>query len=587
MTTTQPVRFVAVLRMALAVPLLGVIAWGAGTRTGSADPVVPGNKPAPKAPSAPGLSPAAELAREEANVAAQYRELEQILLRMADLTTDPARAQLLRDVVQSGKQHEVAGQFDKLVEFISKDSLALALDGETTLEADLEAMLELLLTEQQGKKRRQHEESLKAQIRRLKELINRQVELQGRTDTSGALEPLAPVQGRLSDDTGKLASDMQKTSGGSAAKPPPAKPAPPVDKKPGDAARPSTGKPSTDKPATDKPTAEKPSAGKGESPQPGPPSKSPPGEGKPSESKPSSGKPGSPSEPSEGPGSQNPPASSPQDNSPEGSAQRRVAAAEKKMQDAQKKLAEAQREGAAKDQEQALRELEQAKAELEEILRQLREKERMELLKDLERRFREMLAKQRDVYEATLRLDRIPLDKRTRSDESESARWSREQSLLVVMADSALNILREDGSAVAMVEAVDLMRDDMEHVVLRLSQFKVDKRTQGLEEDIIAAIEEMIAALQKAQKDQKEGKPPPGQPGQSGDPALVDQLTELKVIRALQMRVNTRTQRYSKLVQGELGQAAEPDLVEELQRLAEREERVFRATRDIVAGKNE
>jgi hypothetical protein len=98
----------------------------------------------------------------------------------------------------------------------------------------------------------------------------------------------------------------------------------------------------------------------------------------------------------------------------------------------------------------------------------------------------------------------------------------------------------------------------------------------------------MIAALQKAQKDQHE-RSGGGQGGGGGggkDQPLVDQIAELKMIRALQMRVNTRTQRYSKLLADGVEQASEPDLVEALKRLGEREEKVHEITRDIVVGKN-
>jgi len=53
--------------------------------------------------------------------------------------------------------------------------------------------------------------------------------------------------------------------------------------------------------------------------------------------------------------------------------------------------------------------------------------------------------------------------------------------------------------------------------------------------------------------------------------------------RALQMRVNTRTATYSKMVEGELAENAE--LVEALKRLAEREQRIQSITRDLQTGK--
>jgi len=131
------------------------------------------------------------------------------------------------------------------------------------------------------------------------------------------------------------------------------------------------------------------------------------------------------------------------------------------------------------------------------------------------------------------------------------------------------------------------MRDDMQQVVSRLAQANVSKITQVIEEDIIAALKDMIAALKKAQKDQegKKKKPSESQSGEPQDPPLIDMLAELRMIRALQMRVNTRTARYSRMVEGE--QAENGELVEALRRLAEREERIHRVTRDLQLGKNQ
>ena len=72
---------------------------------------------------------------------------------------------------------------------------------------------------------------------------------------------------------------------------------------------------------------------------------------------------------------------------------------------------------------------------------------------------------------------------------------------------------------------------------------------------MLAALKEMIEALKKAQKDLDGKKPPPGmsEAGQPEDPPLVDILAELKMIRALQMRVNTRTARYAKLIERRTG----------------------------------
>ena len=153
-------------------------------------------------------------------------------------------------------------------------------------------------------------------------------------------------------------------------------------------------------------------------------------------------------------------------------------------------------------------------------------------------------------------------------------------------------LLREEGSSVAFPETVEQLRDDMVQVSERLAAAETDRITQGYEEDIIDALEEMIAALQKAQKDleeQREREQQMGQPVSPEDLPLVDQLAELKMIRALQMRVNKRTQDYAKLLQdGEdpVGQARDEELQRALEKLAEKEQRIVEVTRDIVVGKN-
>jgi hypothetical protein len=139
------------------------------------------------------------------------------------------------------------------------------------------------------------------------------------------------------------------------------------------------------------------------------------------------------------------------------------------------------------------------------------------------------------------------------------------------------------------------MREDMEQITSRLARANVGQITQGIEQDTVKGLEEMIAALQRAQRDQQQRQRDGSQKGQnqknptgggSQDPPLVNAIAELKMIRALQVRVNTRTERYSKLLQEGVEQAEAPDLVEALQKLSEREDRIHQTTHDIVAGKN-
>jgi hypothetical protein len=579
------------------------------TKSDAADP----------APPKPATTPS--LADQQKQVAAKYKRFEEVLLRMAELTasSDPKRAALLRKTVAEGKQRQVAGQLDKLAEMLREDRLAVALTSEAEVEQDLSKLLDILLSEQRADKLKDERERLKQQVRKIKELINRQQQLQGETATPADAKELAEREARLADEAGKLADSMKPPAmegdkskdakGGSNdgdKKATDQNDDDKSDKKDADSDKKGSDKKGSDKKGSDKQGDDKPS--KQGKPKDGKPKKgakdsqggdkpdAKPQDGEPQDGEPKDGMPPKKSQqsPPQGQPSDSPPEDddSPSDDQPQAPqdppGRKRVAAAQQKMEDARKKLDEAKRDGAQKDQEEAIRELEQAKAELEEILRQMREEEVERVLAQLEARFRKMRDLQVEVYEGTQRLDRVPEADRTRNDEIESGRLSRREAAIVDEADKALVVLHEEGSAAAFPEAVTQMREDMQYVTTLLGEFNVGARTQGVEEDILAALEEMIASLQKAQRDREDKKQNAGQQmGQPGDPPLVDKLSELKMIRALQMRVNTRTKRYAELVQGDVGQAEQADLLEQLRLLAEREERVFRTTRDIVTGKNQ
>jgi uncharacterized protein YdiU (UPF0061 family) len=152
--------------------------------------------------------------------------------------------------------------------------------------------------------------------------------------------------------------------------------------------------------------------------------------------------------------------------------------------------------------------------------------------------------------------------------------------------------LLEEGSSIALPATVEQIRDDMEQVSERLEQTEVGAITQGVEEDIIAALEEVIEALKKAQDDmeqKKQQQQQQQQPQQQQDQSLVDQIAELKMIRSLQMRVNNRTRRYARLLDDEndpVGVATDGVLREAIGKLGEKQAEIQRITRDIVLGKN-
>jgi hypothetical protein len=96
----------------------------------------------------------------------------------------------------------------------------------------------------------------------------------------------------------------------------------------------------------------------------------------------------------------------------------------------------------------------------------------------------------------------------------------------------------------------------------------------------------MIKALKKAIKDleRQRQQGPNSMQGEPRDAPLVDALAEIKMIRSLQVWVNNRTERYARQIKGE--QAESADVIEAVRRLGERQQRIYKITRDLEMGKN-
>ncbi len=540
----------------------------------------------------------AALSVEQGRLADRFKRLEEVLARLAELSasSDPRRARLLREAIAQSREQDINVRFDAIVSLLENERLSAAAQNQTELHKELDSLLNLLLKADRDKELASERDRVRKYLKEVGRLIRMQRGVKARTEGGDEFGGLKQDQQRIATDTGKLGGEIHQTE---------------VDKKPGDEpasqdkepeedektegsqSDDSDGKPSKSGEQSKSDDASKPgkSSEKNASQSSKPQSGSGQSSDKSEPSKSSPSQPGEPQQSQSGQPSQGESAdeqSSQQPTDPADRATQRLRAAAEQMEQAQKKLEEAQRKGAADRQREAVRELEQAKAELERILRQLREEELERTLTQLVARFRKMLESQIAVYEGTLRLNSVPTAERDHDEEIEAARLSRQELQIVQEADKALLLLREEGSSIAFPEAVEQMRDDMRLVAEWLAAVKVGPITQGLEAEIITALEEVIAALEKARKDLEKNRTPPGQPaaaGQPTEPTLVHKLAELKMIRALQMRINQRTKRFGEMIEGE--QAETADLLEALRQLAERQERVYKATADLEQGRND
>ena len=500
--------------------------------------------------------PKSQLAEKERVLSNRMRELEATFLRLADLldTTDPRRAATLRSAFEQARELEVTDRLDTIVELLEKGQLLKAGTGQ---DAAIDRLRELLAVLESGENRKTVTDSkkkVKEFLGRINNLIARQMGLEGTTEAGGNPKEIAEKQNVLESDTQSLAKDVdvfRQESANAAG----IKPQSDSDDKP-------PSEPAKDSPSNDSPEGQ--GGENGNSPDQGSDS----GEKESSQQEPQGNDEASRAD----------------------RTNRRLEAARSRMQEAREKLDDVEPQAARKEQEQALAELEAARAELEEILRQLREEEIERLLVKLEARIRDMLRAERMILRGVQELANETAATSRRERELESNRLGSEQTVITANITRALTLVRDDGSAVAIPEALQQIREDSALAADRLKRSDYGSFTQGIVESLVVSLEELLSALERAereQQDRQEQGQARGRPANPGEQPLVDKIAELKMLRILQTRVNGRTSRFSELLNEGTEQASETELIEALGRLAHRQERVERAAHDIATGRTE
>jgi hypothetical protein len=495
------------------------------------------------------------LAGREQELLRQYRELERSFLRLADLleASDPRRAGILRAACERARGEQIADRFEVIVAELEAGRLLKAGAEQREAIGRLEALLQLLAAGVDGSRPPDGREQVRQFLGRVTRAIARQRDIQGGTESGAAPGDLADRQETLADETRALADDLERFVERSRGRPP-----------------------TVPRPAVS-PEGKAPDAEGADSPSADPSGADPSGAEAEAEA-------GGRGDDTEGDGDEG------DDDAARASRTRkRLQAAEQRMRQARKAVEEARRRDARSEQEQALEALETARAELEQILRQLREEEVERLLVQLAARVRQMLkaevAVRSGVGEAVA--DGGPTG---REQELEAARLAREQAKIGAAARRALTLLRDDGSAVAIPQALEQVRDDSDEAARRLERGDLGGTTRGLLDDLVVALEEMLAAVERARTDRQQqaaGRQGEGRPARPGEQPLVDALAELRMIRSLQARVNTRTARLAQLLGDGVDHVEEPELRAALGRLAERQRLIERAAFDIVQGRTE
>jgi hypothetical protein len=250
------------------------------------------------------------------------------------------------------------------------------------------------------------------------------------------------------------------------------------------------------------------------------------------------------------------------------------------MGDAAEDLDKPEPQEASKDQQKAIDELEQAQQQLEQVLEQLRRQQQEEILRGLESRFRAMLAKQLIINSGTRALDDKGREAWTHADELALAGHAQDEDGLARDAGEALHILKEEGTTIVFPQVVEQLREDMGDVAGRLRGRDTAAFTQRIEQEIVTTLEELIDAIKQLREQLQSGQSSGGGQQQAGQPPpLLPDSAELKLLRALQQRVNTRTEAFHE-THGEQEEVSE-ELQGELDKLADRQLEVAEMARKM------
>ena len=545
----------------------------------------------------------------------QFKDFTTDLLRLAQRlenspkAEDRDKAQALKNALKSASEQGIEVKFTTLIlalktsnAFKNIDTLQGVLTQNQEIRDDLRKLIDVLLKDDRESALRKEREEVQKLLEKLKEVIEKQERVQANTEL-GKLgkTDIAKAQNKVTKETKDLvdpkkAGDPKDGKDSKDGKGKDGKDSKDGDPKDGKGKDSKDGDPKDGKGKDSK--GGDPKDGKGKDSKGGDPK-----DGKGKDSKggdPKDSKGGDPMDSKAGESADMPP-------NPETQiAKKQIQEGVKEQEAAEKKIEKDDKQGASEDQAKAVDKLKQAQKKLEELLKQLREEEIERLLAQLQGRCEKMLAMQIAVKDGTVALDKIitgnPDKKSSRAEDQKALELSDKEDEISKEANKALTLIEAEGSAVAFAEVFKQVLGDMNTTAGRLRRADVGEVTVAIENDIIDALKEMVAALKKARKDNQEPKPPmPPMPPSSGgsppDQKLIDMIAELKMIRSMQIRVNNRTTIYGKQIEGEqvpniskVADAKEKEKAvgvrKEFKDLSTRQQKLSKVTEDIAKGRN-
>lgn len=551
-------------------------------------------------------------------ISGRYARFERMLTQMADILgrQDPERADLLRRAIGKGREDQVKEDIEKVVELLDTKDLGTATEKQSEIVASLETLLQLLQSEDRRSSVEREQERLNGLLKDVRSILAEQKSARAATQNFEAPSNAAPGQQKALEGAKKTLESMKEHDDQQAE-------AEQGDDKEGDEAKnpdgseesegKSSGKSKDGKSTKGKSTEGKPGEEKKkdgdaegtdpegkdqdgkkkgeEDPKGNSPSNSKPngGESKDGESK--DGKDGK----SKGSGSKSEQKSPGKKKSGGKSGEKsgkeepkqtpgreQLENAQQQMERALEELKEQEREKALEHEDKALEELHEAASELEEMLKQLREEEKEMLLASLEARFQRMLIAETQIQEGTVSLAATPQKDWLNQYYGRCRELAQQQTELASECAQTVNMLREDGTSVSILLAVEDIEADMGSVSGWLQESKVGDLTQSVQNDIIESLKQLIETTQKEMQEMKEHQQESqAQEGSPQKPGLVELMAEIKMLRNLQLQVNRRTKQVDGLLQSASSEDL-PSLKKQVHDLAVRQRRLIETAKELA-----
>ena len=548
---------------------------------------------------------------DQLSVSGRYARFERMLTQMADILgrQDPERADLLRRAIGKGREGRIKEEIENVVGLIESGSIGNASEKQAEVIENLQALLTLLQSEDRRSAVERERDRLNGLLKDVRSVLAEQRAARAATQNSPAPSSAAPGQKKALSETEKLLESMREhdekeSKDGKAEDSKDAKDSEGEgkDSKDGDDSKEGSKDGKEAEPKENDPNGEKPEDGK-QDPKDGDPKKSEEEQGDPKQSgtppkeSPDGGKPSPSDQKSKGGGKSSDQKPSGQKSEGKQSGNQKGTKQEQKqtpgreqlekareeMERALDKLKEQQREEALKNEDNAIEELHEAAEELEAMLRQLREEEKEMMLASLEARFQRMLLAETEIHEGTVGVAATPQKDWLDLNYGRCRELSQQQSDLTQECAQTVNLLREDGTSVAIVIAVEDIEADMSSVSGWMQEYKVGELTQSVQKDILDSLKQLIETTQKEMQEMKEQQKQQEQqqdPNQE-KPGLVELMAEIRILRSLQLQVNRRT----KQVDGLLPNASSDDLPalrKQLHDLAIRQNRLIESARELA-----